>query len=312
MFPCGGSSVEVVSRLLKRLEEAKGLLVPDPKGASSQVVVTKIDEIKEKMEELRKELRESKDKEDIALDKFALVARQLDELLRWAKKTLDPSETQSRLRELESKLEEITENINFKIEDLKVKAMDSSGEQGSNAEEEEGEEDFPLERQIQESSAWAHLLLVVDSFETQLKLCLFCVTVFPANAVLKKRLLIHWWMGEGIVKNPEEGKKCFDQLVSKGLIITIKKKHCDEVHSFSIQSWIRRLLITVAKSNAFLEFDQDGRPSDDYSRSRRACLRLKLPPIGDDADNRLLTVYNVYKRYVEFEPTWLVNKGEMR
>ncbi|XP_064979794.1 disease resistance protein RPV1-like [Musa acuminata AAA Group] len=308
MFPCGGSSVEVVSRLLKRLEETKGLLVPDPKGASSQVVVTKIDDIKKKMEELRKELRESKGKEDAAINKFALVARQVDELLRSAKKTLDPSETESRLK---SKLDEIMKNINFKIEELKAKPMDSSGEQESKAEEKEEEEDFPLERQIQESSAWAHLLLVVDSFETQLKLCLFCLTIFPANAVLKKRLLIHWWMGEGIVKSSEEGKKCFDQLVSKGLIITIKKKNCDKVHHFSIQSWIRRLLITVAKSNAFLEFDQDGRPSNDYSRSRRACLRLEQNPIGDDGERRLLTVYNVYKRCVEFEPTWLVNKGEM-
>ncbi|CAL9042764.1 unnamed protein product [Musa banksii] len=308
MFPCGGSSVEVVSRLMKRLEEAKGL-VPDPNAASSQVVLTKIDEIKEKMEEMRKKLRESKGKEDTAMDRFAIVARHVDELLRSAKKTLDPSETESRLK---SKLDEIMKNINFKIEKLKAKPMDSSGEQESKAEEEEEEEeDFPLERQIQESSAWAHLLLVVDSFETQLKLCLFCLTVFPANAVLKKRLLIHWWMGEGIVKSSEEGKKCFDQLVSKGLIITIKKKHCDKVHHFSIQSWIRRLLITVAKSNAFLEFDQDGRPSNDYSRSRRACLRLEQNPIGDDGERRLLTVYNVYKRYVEFEPTWLVNKGEM-
>nr|XP_018686946.1 PREDICTED: putative disease resistance protein RGA1 isoform X2 [Musa acuminata subsp. malaccensis] len=311
MFPCGGSSVEVVSRLMKRLEEAKGRFVPDLRDASSEDVrdvLELFNKIKEKMEELRKELRESKGKEDAAMDSFALVARQVDELLRSAKKTLDPSETESRLK---SKLDEIKKNINFKIEELKAKPMDSSGEQESKAEEEEEEEDFPLERQIQESSAWAHLLLVVDSFETQLKLCLFCLTVFPANAVLKKRLLIHWWMGEGIVKSSEEGKKCFDQLVSKGLIITIKKKHCDKVHHFSIQSWIRRLLITVAKSNAFLEFDQDGRPSNDYSRSRRACLRLEQNPIGDDGERRLLTVYNVYKRYVEFEPTWLVNKGEM-
>ncbi|XP_064979793.1 uncharacterized protein LOC135587047 [Musa acuminata AAA Group] len=304
MFPCGGSSVEVVSRLMKRLEEAKGRFVPDPKDASSEDVrdvLERFNEIKEKMEELRKMLRQSKDKEDDAIKKFALVARQVDELLRSGITDESPLK----------KLDKIMENINFKIEELGVKPMDSSGEQESNAEEEEGEKDFPLERQILESSAWAHLLLVVDSFETQLKLCLFCLTVFPPNAVLKKRLLIHWWMGEEIVQTSEEGKKCFDQLVSKGLIITIKKKHCDEVHHFSIQSWIRRLLITVAKSNAFLEFDQDGRPSDDYSRSRRACLRLKLPPIGDDAENRLLTVYNVYKRYVEFEPTWLVNKGEM-
>ncbi|CAL9129552.1 unnamed protein product [Musa textilis] len=305
MFPCGGSSVEVVSRLMKRLEEAKGL-VPDPEGASSRDVPTKFDEIKEKMENLRKVLWKFKGKEETAMDKLAHVFRHVDELVRLA-----PSETESQLQQFNSKLDEIVKNIDFKIADLEAKPMDSSGEQDSNAEEEEEEENFPLERQIQESPAWAHLVLVVDSFETQLKLCLFCLTVFPANAVLKKRLLIHWWMGEGIAKSSEDGKKCFDQLVSKGLIITIKKKHCDKVHYFSIQSWIRWLLITVAKSNAFLEYDQDGRPSNDYSRSRRACLRLQKPPIGDDAEHRLLTVYNVNKRNVEFEPTWLVNKGEM-
>ncbi|CAD5168799.1 unnamed protein product [Musa acuminata subsp. malaccensis] len=307
MFPCGGSSVEVVSRLLKRLEETKGLLVPDPKGASSQVVATKIDDIKKKMEELRKELRESKGKEDAAINKFALVARQVDELLgpEITFKTSNSSKTESPLEKLDK--------IIAILESSEEKSKDSSGEQESKAEGKEGEEEkvLPLEWQIQESSAWAHLLLVVDSFETQLKHCLFCLTVFPAKAILKKRLLIHWWMGETIVTSSREGKKCFDQLVSKGLIITIKKKHCDKVHYFRIQSWIRRLLITVAKSNGFLDFDRDGRPSNDYSWSRRACLRLEQNPIGDDAGRRLLTIYNVDKRYVDFEPTWLVNKGEM-
>ncbi|XP_064983046.1 uncharacterized protein LOC135623718 [Musa acuminata AAA Group] len=307
MFPCGGSSVEVVSRLLKRLEETKGLLVPDPKGASSQVVVTKIDDIKKKMEELRKELRESKGKEDAAINKFALVARQVDELLgpEITFKTSNSSKTESPLE----KLDKIIDILRGSEE----KSKDSSGEQESKAEGKEGEEEkvLPLEWQIQESSAWEHLLLVVDSFETQLKHCLFCLTVFPAKAILKKRLLIHWWMGETIVTSSREGKKCFDQLVSKGLIITIKKKHCDKVHYFRIQSWIRRLLITVAKSNGFLDFDRDGRPSNDYSWSRRACLRLEQNPIGDDAGRRLLTIYNVDKRYVDFEPTWLVNKCEM-
>ncbi|KAJ8460184.1 hypothetical protein OPV22_033110 [Ensete ventricosum] len=309
MFPCCGSSVEIVSRLLKRLEKAKRLHQP---AAASQAEKQFV-EIKGKLEELRKKLQESKDKEEAAVNKFGLVARQVDELSMSGdtSKTSNPSETESRLQDLQSKLDKIIEAIN-KIEDLKVKPKDSPGEQEESkaGEEEEEEEDFPLEKQIQESSGWAHLLLVVDSFETQLKSCLFCLAVFPANAVLKKRLLIHWWMGEGIVKNSEEGKKCFDQLVSKGLIITIEKNHCNKVHYFKIQSWIRWLLITVAKSNAFLEFDRDGHPSNDYSRSRRACLRPKLNPTGDDA-LRLLTVYNVSLRYVDFEPTWLVNKREM-
>ncbi|THU47973.1 hypothetical protein C4D60_Mb09t21320 [Musa balbisiana] len=304
MFPCGGSSVEVVSRLMKRLEEAKGLV---PQGASSEDVLERFNKITEKMEVLRKELQESKGKEDTAMVKFALVAREVDDMLgpEITFKTSNSSKTESPLEKLNK--------IIATLEGSGKKPKDSTGEQESKADEGEEEEEkvLPLEWQIQESSAWAHLLLVVDSFETQLKHCLLCLTVFPAKAVLKKRLLIHWWMGEEIVTSPEEGKKCFDELVSKGLIITIKKNHCNKVHYFRIQSWIRRLLITVAKRNGFLDFDQDGRPSDDYSRSHRACLRLKLPPIGDDAENRLLTVYNVYKRYVEFEPTWLVNKGEM-
>ncbi|CAL9129550.1 unnamed protein product [Musa textilis] len=313
MFPCRGSSVEVVSRLMKRLEEAKGR-VPNPKDASSEVVLTKFDEIKEKMEDFRKVLRKFKGEEETAMDKFALVAGHVDELLQLGT-TKNKSDQESRLKRLESNLKKIIENIDSIIKDLEAKLMDSSVEQESKAEgkeeEEEEEKVLPLERQIQESSAWTHLLLVVDSFETQLKHCLFCLTVFPAKAVLKKRLLIHWWMGEKIVTSSEEGKKCFDQLVSKGLIITIKKNHCDKVHYFRIQSWIRRLLITVAKSNGFLNFDQDGRPSNDYSWSRRACLPLKQNPIRDDAEHRLLTVYNVSERHVDFEPTWLVNKCEM-
>ncbi|WOK91871.1 disease resistance protein RGA1 [Canna indica] len=264
------------------------------------------------MTSLQKELSKAKAKEDEVVENFQHIASWIQELSESGDGGNKP---------IKETLTKIRNAVGEAIEKIREKERENEEEEAKDLEEEAAKEEVDkllnLERQIQESSAWSHLKLVVDSFETQLKRCLFTLTVFPPKAVIKKRLLFHWWMGEGILKpghsGVQEGKKCFEQLISRGFIIPVKDKHCEKNHYCTIQTWIRRLLISVAKSNAFLEYEETTFPNVDYTRSHRACLRAKKTFVSDDekADGELLTVYNVSKRYIDFTAEWLVNKTDL-
>ncbi|XP_059661004.1 disease resistance RPP13-like protein 4 [Cornus florida] len=142
-----------------------------------------------------------------------------------------------------------------------------------------------LEENILVSPSIANLQLSYDVLETQLKLCLLCFTVFPEKAVIKKRPLIHWWIGEGLVTKSKDktadevGEEIFEKLVKIGLLQRSfknkdKNKKSPIVDSCTMHPWIRRMLVPVARRAQFFDFNPAGKIADDYteSNSHRACL----------------------------------------
>lgn len=147
----------------------------------------------------------------------------------------------------------------------------------------------------------------INGLETRLRQCLLCLAVFPEDAVIKKRLLIHWWIGEGFVSSVSEGKNVFNELlITKGFIKPVKKYHCDKVHGCQVQPLIRGLLIEAAKGAAFVELNSDGSSKNDFTRTRRACLQdgKILTSFHRDA----VTIYNIKQQYLELDKTWFSGK----
>ncbi|KAL6133834.1 hypothetical protein ACLB2K_066067 [Fragaria x ananassa] len=148
------------------------------------------------------------------------------------------------------------------------------------------------------------------------KLCLLCLAVFPANEILKKRRLVHWWVGEGILYPPVDGEKTveeiadgiFEELTTKGCIEPIRKKRRSDLHSFKLHPLIRSAVIRMSKEVGFLHFDDKGRPTTEFSRSYgsyRACLvsgrpHLELVTKTDMELEKLQTIFNVNKSYPNF------------
>ncbi|KAM5559054.1 disease resistance protein RPM1 [Rosa sericea] len=130
------------------------------------------------------------------------------------------------------------------------------------------------------SQAFKDFQDVYNSLGVTAKLCLLCFAVFPANEVLKKRRLVHWWVGEGLLYPPVDGEKTveeiadgiFEVLTVKGCIEPVKKKWRSDVHSFKMHPLIRSAVIRIAKDVEFLDFDDKGRPTTEFPRSYRACL----------------------------------------
>lgn len=65
-----------------------------------------------------------------------------------------------------------------------------------------GDEDRSME-ETQGQACWfpsaSQLELVIHSLDAQLRHCLLCLAMFPADELIKKKMLIHYWIGEGIV-----------------------------------------------------------------------------------------------------------------
>lgn len=96
--------------------------------------------------------------------------------------------------------------------------------------------------------------------EPQLVDCLKCLAVLPANAVVKKTLLIYWWIGEGIVAEMGNqtaegvGEHCFQLLLATGFVVPIKEKlhGADTVKRCRLLPWVRDHLISKAQGGSRL------------------------------------------------------------
>ncbi|KAG6471032.1 hypothetical protein ZIOFF_072125 [Zingiber officinale] len=296
MASCGGLIAYTLSRLSTRLDELK--LQVQSKGLQD-----KFKDVEAKMKDLQSQLWQGKERQ--IMEQLDIAARILDEIIDTDPKTAIRSQLMDQLKEA------ITKAAGPDKQDTPSASTPTPTDQW----EEPDDGVTVVEQKLQKSPAWAHLKLVVDSLDPLLKDCLFTLTVFSANVDIQKRLLLHWWMGEGFVRCIEAGKLCFDQLVEKGLVVPVGKRHCGKHHYCQVQSWLRPLLVAVSNANGFLDYDEAGKPADDYSFSRRLCLRPRqgriASPKDGTADSRLMTVYNVGNLQPNFPTDWLLNKKEL-
>ncbi|XP_030970840.1 disease resistance RPP13-like protein 4 [Quercus lobata] len=112
------------------------------------------------------------------------------------------------------------------------------------------------------------------------KKCLLCFSVFPENETIKKKVLIHWWVGEEFIdslngdgKTAEEtGNDYFKEFISKGIIEPVKKKGRQSSENCKMQSSVRDAIIKLAEKDEFVSFDSKGNPNADFSSCSRVCL----------------------------------------
>nr|POE94181.1 disease resistance rpp13-like protein 4 [Quercus suber] len=105
--------------------------------------------------------------------------------------------------------------------------------------------------------------------------CLLCFSVFPEDEIIKKKVLIHWWIGEGFIdgENAEEtGNEYFKDFIEKGIIELVRKKRRGKSENCKMQTSIRSAIIRLAISAKFVGFNSKGNPTANFSSSQRVFL----------------------------------------
>lgn len=212
------------------------------------------------------------------------------------------------------KIKQINEDLQEikKLMDMKsLKAQEKGSSESEAPKVSRDKLHWRVEKNILESLAMANLQLSYDALDIQLKVCLFCLAIFPEKAVVKKKQLIYWWIGEGLIskskdKSAEEvGEGVFMKLLEKGLIqpyYTGENHKNPVVHCCTIHPWIRRMLISAARRAEFFDFDDTGKFKinvDDESKSCRACLVWDSDSLKEEEE--LFTIFNVNKDYLIFK-----------
>ncbi|CAL8145775.1 unnamed protein product [Prunus armeniaca] len=169
-----------------------------------------------------------------------------------------------------------------------------------------------------ESSTFKEIEAVYNRLDVTLKLCFLCFSVFPENAVIKKKVLVHWWVGEGFIdtlgtsdKTSEDtANKFFNDFIEKGLIKPVYKKRRPSADSCSMDPSVRYAAIKLAKRAGFFSFDSNGNPTEDFTCSRRACLVKteegssvhELPYRLEQ--EKVQSIINVNEPNLDFRPEW--------
>nr|POE70919.1 hypothetical protein CFP56_77171 [Quercus suber]POF13445.1 hypothetical protein CFP56_22960 [Quercus suber] len=130
------------------------------------------------------------------------------------------------------------------------------------------------------TSIFTGLLEVFKDLDTRLKLCLLSFAVLPANAIVKRRLLINWWVGECLVDPLATGEKTakdisdeiLTELEVKGFIEPVKERHKLIADRFKMQHLVHCMVIMLARDAQLLHYDSNGNPTVKSLRCNRACL----------------------------------------
>ncbi|KAI3698025.1 hypothetical protein L6452_31134 [Arctium lappa] len=111
-----------------------------------------------------------------------------------------------------------------------------------------------------------------NDLRRELKLCLLCFSVFPENAIISRRLMVYWWMGEGLIlldddsgfeKTTEDrANRYFEELMEEDFIEPVSKRHGRNVATCKMHPMVRAALVMIADRVKFFDFDEYGNPKD--------------------------------------------------
>ncbi|KAL3719078.1 hypothetical protein ACJRO7_004081 [Eucalyptus globulus] len=162
--------------------------------------------------------------------------------------------------------------------------------------------------------------------DSQLRLCLLSLAIFPENTIIKKRSLIYWWIGEGLVsqggdKTAEQvGEKVYNELLKQGLIEPDDNDRSPLMNRCKMNPLIRYMLISVAEEVGFFFPSKDNNTPEDLRNCSLSSSHLRLIVGGEDSpqyeklakDEEVSTVFNVNKQYLNLPHHWLSNMRKLK
>ncbi|KAJ8755284.1 hypothetical protein K2173_019082 [Erythroxylum novogranatense] len=160
-----------------------------------------------------------------------------------------------------------------------------------------------------EESTFNEFFKIYQGLEDRSKLCLLCFALFPEDVEVKKRLLIYWWVGEGLVESTaeetaeEDAEKVIEELCSKklknmGFIVRVRKFGGLKTDSFKMPPLVRSAVIRRAKEVGFFDVDDNGNPTEKRSGCYKVCLVESENALAEDS---VRTIFNFNKRFPDYK-----------
>lgn len=177
-----------------------------------------------------------------------------------------------------------------------------------------------ISRTIACASTFEEIQAIYSDLDVTMKLCLLCFSVFPENAIIKKKVLVHWWVGEGFIdsscsggKTVEEiGNGYFKDFIAKRIVEPVYKKRRPGADSCKMEPSIRYAVIMLAEKAGFINFDRNENPTANFSHCWRACLvRTNDGSSVEELNNSIHSkpgniqiLFNVSEPYLNFNLDW--------
>ncbi|KAM1456317.1 hypothetical protein ACFX1R_006427 [Malus domestica] len=141
---------------------------------------------------------------------------------------------------------------------------------------------------------------VIDSLQlsydelphTSLKQCLLCVSIYPEDFEIDAEQLIHWWVGEGLVREKgsktaiELGYEYLAELVNRCLLEVVDRRWYDgRVYKCKIHDMVREVIIKIAGEEAFCIFNEQGRLMQKHEQNKQNEQKPRWFCISEDMDD---------------------------
>ncbi|KAK1581687.1 hypothetical protein Q3G72_008077 [Acer saccharum] len=177
--------------------------------------------------------------------------------------------------------------------------------------------------QFRQSSFFKEFQVMFENLHIRLQLCLLCFAVFPEDAVIKKRLLVHWWNGERLLDEEktveDSAHEILEDFVMKGFIKPVNRKYRKVANSFKMHTFVRSAVIMLAKEAGFFDYNPEGNPTSNFFPCNRACLvnaqwleTEKLDKLKTENLDKLKTLFNVSNQFPDFTLEWFSKMKHLR
>ncbi|KAG5092610.1 hypothetical protein JHK82_051388 [Glycine max] len=192
---------------------------------------------------------------DAQLEKLTLALNKIKDVFMGVRQNEDELldvlvELDGHLRKLDKKLDEEVDDICKRISDSALKLLPVEDEnKDEKSEKVPSDDDDPSSSQQHKKELEAQdLNLLWESYRklgSKAKDCLLSLSVFPEDAVVKKRQAIYWWIGEGLVRETsqktaeEEGEDVINQLLKFNVIVPHGNGKCPIVNKFKVNHHFR-------------------------------------------------------------------------
>ncbi|KAM1005281.1 hypothetical protein EV2_005531 [Malus domestica] len=143
---------------------------------------------------------------------------------------------------------------------------------------------------------------VIDSLQlsydelphTSLKQCLLCLSIYPEDFEIDAEQLIHWWIGEGIVREKgsttaiELGFEYLAELVNRSLLEVVDRRWYDgKVYKCKIHDMVREVIIKIAGEEAFCIFNEQGKLMQKHEQNEQKPRWFRISEDMDDDEKEL-------------------------